>query len=249
MSFGFSAGDFLASISLITKVVKALNASTGSVAEVKTLSGTFDSLETDILTSEVVYKQFEEISGNDGISLVAINMRSSIERERQHCDKILESFMKTLKPYQDSFSESGSSKLVRHARKIGWLRRKDDVVGLDRSLTSHPTALDMYCKLLSQYVSQCHVVYFRRSKYAISLRAESLLQTASTILSNVLDLRAQVASITNTIQPWNSTPSSLGYTWEVRSALSNTVTLLDAISRTVLLPWMLMGSIEVSELH
>ena len=80
-----------------------------------------------------------------------------------------------------------------------------------------------------------------------SMRAESILQTASTILSNVLDLRAQVASITDIIQPLHSIPATLGYPWEVRSALSDTVTLLDAIGRTVLLPWMLMGSIEVSE--
>lgn len=126
------------------------------MAEVTTLSGTLDSLKNAILTSEVVYRQFGEINGNDGTSLVAKNMRSSIERERQHCDEILESFMKTLKPYQDSFSESGSSKLVRHARKIGWLLRKDDALGLDRSLTSHLNALDIYCKLLSQYVSQYH---------------------------------------------------------------------------------------------
>ncbi|KAG4422088.1 hypothetical protein IFR04_004829 [Cadophora malorum] len=229
MSFGFSAGDFVASISLITKVVKALNASTGSVAEVKTLAGTLESLKNAIQTSGDIYRQFGEIDGNDGTSLVAMEMRSSIERERQRCDEILESFMKTLKPYQDSFSENGSSQLVRHARKIGWLLRQDDAVGLNCSLTSHLTALDIYCKLLSR------------------LRTESLLQTASTILSNVLDLRAEVTSITDSLQPLHSIPSSLGYPWEVRSAIADTVTLLDAVGRTILLPWILMGSIE--DLH
>lgn len=104
MSFGFSAGDFVASILLIKDVVQALDASTGAVTEVIALLSKLQSLKQAVLTSEYVYQECGVVDMNDGASLVAKTMRSSIEEERKRCDEILDSFIKSLKPYQDAFS-------------------------------------------------------------------------------------------------------------------------------------------------
>ncbi|KAK0105720.1 hypothetical protein ONS95_004242 [Cadophora gregata] len=225
MSFGFSAGDFVASILLIKDVVQALNTSKGSVAEVAALLSTLESLQHAIITSEVVYKECGLFDLDDAASLVAKTLRTSIEAERNRCHEILVPFIYSVKPHHDVFLRPGWS-LIRQAKKITWLFREDDIAQVDRNLTKHLTAFQMFCQLLTQVHSQ------------------SILQTSSDILSKVIDLRAEVTSMSRVVQSLASIPSGIGNPWESSSALSDTVLLLDAIGRSVLLPMMLLGSVE-----
>ncbi|KAL2068468.1 hypothetical protein VTL71DRAFT_16566 [Oculimacula yallundae] len=226
MSFGFSAGDFVASLLLVKDVVKALDASTGSIAEVKALLTTLESLQNALIVSLGVYGRSGPAILNDGADSLTQTIVVSIESEWKECSKILDTFMKSLKPYQDSFCNNQGSTLVRHARKLTWLLRKDDVLQVDKKLTWHLKALEMYCKMLSH------------------LHSESIMQTSATILSNVVDIRASITSISQAIQPLKSIPPTLGYAWESSSSLSDHVTLLDAIGRSVILPLILISSPE-----
>ncbi|KAL5316036.1 hypothetical protein ACEPPN_016910 [Leptodophora sp. 'Broadleaf-Isolate-01'] len=231
MSFGFSAGDFVASIVLISNVVRALDASTGSVAEVEALLSTLESLKQAIRTSAVVYPQCVLDDLNDDHSLVAKNIKSLIDDEHKHCDEILDSFIKSLKPYNEAFFRAGGSSLTRQARKITWLFRKTDAAQVNMNLTRHLTALEMYCTMLSD------------------LQSAAIQKASSTTLSNILDIRGDVTTILSVIRPQRCIPAGLGYSWEATPALSDNVLLLDAIGRSVRLPIMLLGSVEASQNH
>lgn len=62
--------------------------------------------------------------------------------------------MKSLKPYTDSFAMVGGKgmqvTLARHARKVMWLLKKDDIYALDKNLEGHLRTLDMYSAALTQ---------------------------------------------------------------------------------------------------
>ncbi|KAH7310287.1 hypothetical protein BKA65DRAFT_601200 [Rhexocercosporidium sp. MPI-PUGE-AT-0058] len=229
MSFGFSAGDFIASIGLIKNVIEALKDARGSVAEVEALLSTLKSLQQAVLASEFVNWQCGLVEMDDGASLVAKAVKSSIEKQRRYCDEILDGFIKSLKPCDEAFRKPGGSSLVQQARKITWLFRKDDALQTDRNLARHLVALEMYCKMLS------------------NLQSAGIQKISSATLSNVLDIRANVTTILSVIRPRKCIPAGLGYSWEAKSSLSDTVLLLDAIGRSVLLPMMLLISVE--DLH
>ncbi|KAH9214726.1 hypothetical protein DL95DRAFT_461792 [Leptodontidium sp. 2 PMI_412] len=214
MSFGFSAGDFVASIVLISNVVRALDASTGSVAEVEALLSTLESLKQAIRTSAVVYLQCVLDDLNDDHSLVAKNIKGLIDDEHKHCDEILDSFIKSLKPYNEAFFRAGGSSLTRQARKITWLFRKTDAAQVNMNLTRHLTALEMYCTMFSD------------------LQSAAIQKASSTTLSNILDIRGDVTTILSVIRPQRCIPAGLGYSWEATPALSDNVLLLDAIGRS-----------------
>lgn len=150
MSFGFSAGDFVTCLVLIKNVAQALNDSTGSVADFKALMRTLKSLEHGLVTSEVVYQQWEKLDIAPAFKRNTVAMTNGIHFERQQCKEILESFITSLKPYTDAFVKGRGMALVRQLKKVTWTFRKDDVGKLDRDLEGHLKTLRMYTEALFQ---------------------------------------------------------------------------------------------------
>jgi hypothetical protein len=75
----------------------------------------------------------------------------------------------------------------------------------------------------------------------------SNVQNTGDILSSIIDLRTELATLSKSFQPGTArVPLGLGYPWEASAALADNVLLLDAIGRKVLLPMMLLSSPEVS---
>ncbi len=150
MSFGFSVGDFVACIVLIKDVADALDSSTGSASEVKELSDMLNSLKQALVSSELVYRQYMSIDIGDETKVVANIMIDGICSERQRCIEILDTFNKSLMPYKEAFIKGRGLTIVRQARKITWLFRKDGVDRLRRSIKERLEVLNVWAASLSQ---------------------------------------------------------------------------------------------------
>ncbi|KAH7305140.1 ankyrin repeat-containing domain protein [Rhexocercosporidium sp. MPI-PUGE-AT-0058] len=230
MSFGFSVGDFVATILLIKDVTQALHSSTGSASEVKELSEHLESLMQAMIISTDVYR----LGGLDTLRIetrfAMEAIRAGIEVEHMKCREVLESFMKSLKPYTNSLVRGHGLSLIRQVRKVTWLHRKDDVAKLQRSIGNHLRNLTMYNSALNEIYATDNA---RRSEE---------------ILTNILEIRLELTNISGAVrQKYSSIPRNLGYPWEANDSKADTVILLDAIGRNVTLPLTLLGSTK--DLH
>lgn len=118
MSFSFSAGDFVASILLIKDVTQALDSSTKSVSEVKSLVEQLETLKQAIIRSEIVYQQAKTIEVKLESRLAVETLTAGIRAEHEKCIEVLDAYKNSLKPYTDAFVSGNSLNLMQHARKI-----------------------------------------------------------------------------------------------------------------------------------
>lgn len=150
MSFGFSVGDFVACILLVNDITKALQSSTGSVSDVKTLNGQLDSLMLALMSSASIYQQIKAIDIGPESKLASEAMSTGIQIEYERCRDALEVFKDSLRSYTDAFLKGKASSLTRSFRKVTWLFRKDDILKLEKSLDGHLKALNMYKSALHE---------------------------------------------------------------------------------------------------
>lgn len=146
MSFGFSAGDFLALTHLIFNVSKALSDSAGSQAEYQGLIQTLLSLLRTINAAEetALRCSLDSAASQDPSFLAPLN---AITREREICHKLIEDFMAKSEKYTASFIHgTGRAKAI---KKLTWrLFHADDVQNLERKLRVHVDAIQFYnCSL------------------------------------------------------------------------------------------------------
>lgn len=152
-AFGFAVGDFVACLMFIKEICQALDASTGSSSEVKQLVERLDSLGRAIFSCEFLCQQWDMLDIAPESKLAGTTMIDGIRSERESCTRELEAFKDSLKPYTDAFVEGHGLAIVRHAKKIAWLFRKDDAANLERSIDGHLKALNLHTSALSQWVS------------------------------------------------------------------------------------------------
>ncbi|KAK0109431.1 hypothetical protein ONS95_002125 [Cadophora gregata] len=225
MSFGFSVGDFVACMLLINDVAQALQSSTGSVSEVKNLVGQLDSLMLALMSSASIHQQINGIELGPEFKAAAGAMSNGIQMEYERCKDALQAFKDSLKPYTDAFVAGKASALTRHVRKITWLFRNDDIAKLEKRLEAHLRSLNMYKTALSE------------------IYAATTANNSVEVLSSIADLRIEVNKISKSIVRQHSQiPRNLGYSWEANFTPADTIILLDAIGRVVILPLVLLGS-------
>ncbi|KAG4438868.1 hypothetical protein IFR05_005657 [Cadophora sp. M221] len=223
MSFGWSVGDVVACLKLIKDVSEALNSSTGSVSDFTSLMFTLQSLEHTLVISEVLYQQGLAFHLPDQHKENAKLMTDAIRREHECCKILLGSFIQSLKPYSNAFVRGSSMGLVRHARKLTWMMRKDDILKLERDLNIHMKSLQVSTNGL------------------FHIQLTSNTQSTGDILSNIISMRSEITTMVNSMQAaMVQIPSSIGNPWEY----NETVILHDAIGRKVPLPMMLLDSPE-----
>lgn len=129
MSFGFSAGDFIAATKLIADVVSSLRDAGGAREDYQELVGELESLDRAL-------QHVDKLSGPDvgGIKCAALM-----------CRHPLEGFLDKIKKYERSLGLCGKSSLVKNtARKIEWgFGRKEEVRKLRDYLNLHIGSINM----------------------------------------------------------------------------------------------------------
>ena len=142
MSFGFSAGDFFALTQLIFKTTKALSDSAGSKAEYQGLIQTLLSLLRSINSAEELALRCS-LGSADALDPNFVAPLNAIAREREICQKLIETFLVKSEKYTASFIHgSGRAKAI---KKLTWrLYHADDVQILERELSIHVDAIQFY---------------------------------------------------------------------------------------------------------
>jgi hypothetical protein len=156
MSFGFSAGDFIAALSLVGTVISAIRETGGSKSEYQELVHELYSLETALL--RVKQLELEEEQRSEYLSL---------RYAAAQCQQTIDGFWKKTQKYQKHLKNEGSGSHTKDCwMKIKWnLCKKDDIVSFKGDVTAHVqsihillTALQMVCilsrrSILSQLIT------------------------------------------------------------------------------------------------
>ncbi len=134
MSFGFSAGDFISALELVTTVVNALRESGGSSAEYHALIKQLYALESALIR----VKQLE-VDDAQHAEVVALRQAAA------QCQNTIDTFWEKIKKYQPSLRAGGSGSRVKDSwKKIKWVWcKKEDVVKFKADLMAHTESIDI----------------------------------------------------------------------------------------------------------
>src|SRR3954462_3489585 len=110
VGFGFSAGDFIAALELVTTIVNALRESGDSSAEYQALIKQLYTLESALIRVkhlELDDKQYSEVL--------------ALRQAAAQCQNTIDAFWDKIQKYQPSLRAGGSGKRVRDGwRRIQW---------------------------------------------------------------------------------------------------------------------------------
>ncbi|KIN03007.1 hypothetical protein OIDMADRAFT_118907, partial [Oidiodendron maius Zn] len=134
MSFGFSAGDFITALELVTTLVNALRDSGGSSAEYQALISQLYTLENALLR----VKQLE-LDESQHAEVIALRQAAA------QCQRTIDGFWEKIKKYQPSLRAEGSGSRVKDAwRKVKWaVCKKDDLVKFKADLMAHTESIEL----------------------------------------------------------------------------------------------------------
>jgi hypothetical protein len=108
-----------------------------------------DSLQTAINNSVQTVKEWELAHPNPNKAPF-----NALVEEHKICKSMLGNFWKVSEKYTQSLLNGKGSKMKRECAKIKWcMFRSDDAVVLERNLSMHVVAINMYCCELRWYVS------------------------------------------------------------------------------------------------
>lgn len=132
--FGFSAGDFIAAITLVKDLVKALHDSNGSSREYRELIHELHGLETGLLEVKALDLEVEQRA-----------KRVALRQAATQCQASIDEFLKGLAQYQPHLRTGGSTRSWKDAlRKIQWhLCKKDDLVKFRAEISFHTQTIQM----------------------------------------------------------------------------------------------------------
>jgi hypothetical protein len=134
VGFGFSAGDFISALELVTTVVNALRKSGDSSTEYQTLIKQLYTLESALIR----VKQLK-LDHAQHAEVVALRQAAA------QCQNTIDMFWEKIKKYQPSLRARGSGSRVKDSwRKIKWaLCKKEDVVKFKVDLMAHIESIDV----------------------------------------------------------------------------------------------------------
>lgn len=134
VGFGFSTGDFIAAVELVSTVVGALRESGDSSTEYQTLISQLYTLETALL--RVKRLELDDIQHSEAIAL---------RQAASQCQRTIDGFLDKIAKYQPSLRAGGSGNTVKDAwRKVKWaLCQKEDLVRFKADLMAYTESIDM----------------------------------------------------------------------------------------------------------
>jgi hypothetical protein len=134
VGFGFSTGDFIAAIELVSTVVGALRESGDSSTEYQTLISQLYTLETALL--RVKRLELDDMQHPEAVAL---------QQAASQCQRTIDAFSEKIAKYQPSLRAGGSGNTIKDAwRKVKWaLCQKEDLVRFKADLMAHTESIDM----------------------------------------------------------------------------------------------------------
>ncbi|CZR68083.1 uncharacterized protein PAC_17982 [Phialocephala subalpina] len=134
VGFGFSAGDFIAALQLVSTVIDALRDSGDSSNEYRALVSQLFTLETALLKVKRL-----EVDDEQHAEVIALRQAAC------QCQTTIDEFWEKIKKYQPSLREGGSGSRVKDGwRKIRWaLCKKDDLVKFKADLVGHTESIEL----------------------------------------------------------------------------------------------------------
>jgi hypothetical protein len=133
IGFGFSAGDFIAAINLVSTVIDALRESGDSSSEYRELIGQLYTLETGLLR----VKQLD-LDDSQHAEIIALRQAAA------QCQRTIDDFWKTIQKYQPSLRAGGSGSRAKDGwMKIKWALCKEDLVKFKADLVGHTQSIEL----------------------------------------------------------------------------------------------------------
>ncbi|KAG4442391.1 hypothetical protein IFR05_002093 [Cadophora sp. M221] len=134
VGFGFSAGDFIAALTLVHTVVDALRDSGDSSTEYRELISQLYTLETALISVKRV--ELDDAQHAEHVALM---------QAAAQCQRTIDAFWEKIKKYQPSLRAAGSGSRVKDGwRKVRWaLCRKEDLSRFKADLMGHTESIEM----------------------------------------------------------------------------------------------------------
>lgn len=138
MSFGFSAGDFISALELVSTVISALRSSGGSSTEYCALISQLNTLQNALL-------QVKQIELNDEQYAQIIALRQAAAQ----CQRAIDAFWHTIKKYHPCLRTEGSGDKVGSKMKDRWMKvrwalcKKEDLARFKMDLVSHTQSIEV----------------------------------------------------------------------------------------------------------
>jgi hypothetical protein len=134
VGFGFSAGDFIAALELVTTVVNALRENGSSSAEYQALISQRYTLESALI-------RVKQLRLDDAQHAEVIALRQAAAQ----CQRTIDMFWDKIKKYQPSLRAGGSGSKVKDTwRKVKWaVCKEDDIVKFKADLMAHTESIEL----------------------------------------------------------------------------------------------------------
>lgn len=142
VSFGFSAGDFIAAIELVATVIDALRESGDTSSEYREIVRRLYSLETALLRVKRL-----EVDPAQNAELV------SLQQAAAQCQRTIDNFWTKVQKYQPHLRIGGTSSGLKDGwMKIKWaICKKEDVTRFKADLIGHTESIQLLLMTMQMY--------------------------------------------------------------------------------------------------
>jgi len=135
VGFGFSPGDFISALNLVSTVITALQDAGGAGSE-------YRELMRELYTLESAFIRVKDLELEDSQGA----QRTALRQAASQCQRTIDEFWKRTQKYQTHLSQSGHGAVdVKGAwMKVKWaLYKKEDLVRFKADLEGHARGIEM----------------------------------------------------------------------------------------------------------
>ena len=130
VGFGFSAGDFIAALALVSTVIDALREAGGAGAEYRELLRQLHTLETALL--RVKRLDLKDVQNTERIAL---------QQAASQCQRTIDDFWQKIQKYHSHLGQRGS-RIKSEWMKIRWTTcRKEDISKFRTDIAAHTMSI------------------------------------------------------------------------------------------------------------
>lgn len=163
VGFGFSTGDFISALNLVSTVITALQDANGAGSEYRELMRELYTLESALIRVKDL-----ELEDSQGAQKIALRQAAS------QCQRTIDEFWKRTQKYQTHLSQSehGAFDVKSAWMKVKWaLYKKEDLVRFKADIQGHATGIEMLLMAVQMWVTLHDVTFDLRSSLDYILRS------------------------------------------------------------------------------
>lgn len=155
VGFGFSVGDFIAAINLVSNIVDALRETGDSGSSYRSLITQLYSLESALLQVKRIH--LDDAESQQG-EIVALRQAAA------QCQRTIDDFWNTIAKYQPALRIGGSGMRFKDGwMKVKWaLCRKEDVARFQADLLAQTQSIEILLGVVQAYVTFVSLIFKRK---------------------------------------------------------------------------------------